>query len=268
MLSTTSRSTTRTRLVARSAVALVTAPMTLVLMSGAAFAEQSAQGAAASAVSKGDAHASEQAAPHAAEAAPGVAEASAVAAAPAVADLTQPQPLSNADQNGTGANPGTTAGCGSYCSTTVGTASANGEGDGTAGGKPCAGCVGKADNKNPKGQASSGSSDHNKGFKCDGNKGIGKGNPAHSTCTPGGGGGGETECPTGTFPTGAEGACEPPPSFGGGHVDLPPSFGSGTVDVPGTLPRTGDSTGVLGLAALGLLMSGSGLVVAARRRTT
>jgi LPXTG-motif cell wall-anchored protein len=93
--------------------------------------------------------------------------------------LTEPQPLSNADSNTGGANgqcPG-----GPYCSTRDGSASQNGNGGGKAVGKPCAGCVGKADNKNPKGQMPNGS-DHNKGYECDANKGIGRTNPAHTGC--------------------------------------------------------------------------------------
>jgi hypothetical protein len=96
-------------------------------------------------------------------------------------DPTDTQPLSNADSKGGGSNgqcPG-----GPYCSTRHGSASGNGNGDGKAVGKPCAGCVGKADNKNPKGQNPDGS-DHNKGYECDGNNGIGKTNPAHTGCTP------------------------------------------------------------------------------------
>ena len=96
--------------------------------------------------------------------------------------LTEVQPLSTADQSGTGANPGTTAGCGAYCSTRDGSASGNGVGDGKASGKPCAGCVGKADNKNPAGQYRDGS-DHNAGYECDRNQGVGQTNPAHSGCS-------------------------------------------------------------------------------------
>src|SRR3954452_25616646 len=96
-------------------------------------------------------------------------------------DPSQPQPPSNADQNPGGANgqcPG-----GPYCSTRDGSPSGNGNGNGNgkATGKPCAGCVGKADNKNPKGQMPNGS-DHNNGYECDGNNGIGKTNPAHTGC--------------------------------------------------------------------------------------
>src|SRR3954451_14192797 len=94
---------------------------------------------------------------------------------------SQPQPQSNADQNTGGANgqcPG-----GPYCSTRDGSPSGNGNGGGNATGKPCAGCVGNADNKNPKGQLPDGS-DHNNGYECDGNNGIGKTNPAHTGCKP------------------------------------------------------------------------------------
>jgi hypothetical protein len=96
--------------------------------------------------------------------------------------VTQPQPKSNADQNTGGAN----GDCGSYCSTRDGSPSKNGDPKGTGGGKatgkPCAGCVGKADNKNPPGQYKDGS-DHNAGYECDRNQGIGKTNPAHTGCT-------------------------------------------------------------------------------------
>ena len=85
-----------------------------------------------------------------------------------------------------GADPGGGAnGPGAYGSTCNGSASQNGNGGGGAKGKPCAGCVGNADDKNPPGQAPNGS-DHNAGYECDRNNGVGKGNPAHSGCTTGG----------------------------------------------------------------------------------
>src|SRR5436190_17468835 len=68
-----------------------------------------------------------------------------------------------------------------YASTCDGRASENGKGNGNANGKPCQGCVGNADNKNPPGQFPNGS-DHNAGYECDRNNGVGKGNPAHSSC--------------------------------------------------------------------------------------
>jgi hypothetical protein len=89
---------------------------------------------------------------------------------------TEPQPASNADFSGHGAND-----TGAYDSTRDGSPSRNGNGTGTAVGKPCAGCVGKADNKNPAGQSPNGS-DANKGYECDDNSGIGKTNPAHTGC--------------------------------------------------------------------------------------
>jgi len=46
--------------------------------------------------------------------------------------------------------------------------------------KPCAGCVGNADDKNPPGQSPN---DHNRGYECDQNQGVGQGNPAHTGCT-------------------------------------------------------------------------------------
>ena len=73
--------------------------------------------------------------------------------------------------------------CGAYCPNGVGLPSGNGNGDGNATGQPCAGCVGNADDKNPPGQFKDGS-DHNNGYECDGNNGIGKTNPAHTGCSP------------------------------------------------------------------------------------
>jgi hypothetical protein len=96
------------------------------------------------------------------------------------ASNNQPQPFSNADQNGNGANPGTNTTI-PYLSTRNGDPSLNGNGNGKSVGKPCAGCVGKADNKNPPGQQPGGS-DHNAGYECDRNNGIGKSNPAHTLC--------------------------------------------------------------------------------------
>jgi hypothetical protein len=62
-----------------------------------------------------------------------------------------------------------------------GVASQNGNGGGKATGRPDAGCVGKADDKNPPGQYPDGS-DANNGYECDGNSGIAKTNPAHTGC--------------------------------------------------------------------------------------
>lgn len=70
---------------------------------------------------------------------------------------------------------------GPYDNTCDGSPSGNGNGNGRATGKPCAGCVGNADDKNPKGQYPNGS-DHNAGYECDRNHGIGRTNPAHTGC--------------------------------------------------------------------------------------
>ena len=149
--------------------------------------------------------------------------------------LTSPQPLSHADQTGHGANPGTLEGCGAYCSTRDGSPSLNGNGGGTATGKPCAGCVGKADNKNPKGQAPSGPVDHNNGYECDGNHGIGKGNPAHTACSA-------TDTPPPVVPPVVPPVCHgshtpppatTPPATGGTDV-TPPTTGGTDVTPPAT----------------------------------
>ena len=50
---------------------------------------------------------------------------------------------------------------------------------GNGGNGKCAGCTGKADDKAPGGQYPG---DHNNGYECDHNSGVGKGNPAHSKC--------------------------------------------------------------------------------------
>jgi hypothetical protein len=90
-----------------------------------------------------------------------------------------PQPLGNNEvPGGPGANNQTGN---QYASNGVGLPSGNGNGNGNATGKPCAGCVGNADNKNPPGQAVNGS-DHNAGYECDRNHGIGRSNPAHTGC--------------------------------------------------------------------------------------
>lgn len=73
---------------------------------------------------------------------------------------------------------------GAYDETCDGSPSKNGSDKGTAAGKPCAGCVGNADDKNPKGQAPSGT-DRNAGYECDRNQGVGKSNPAHTGCAAG-----------------------------------------------------------------------------------
>lgn len=84
---------------------------------------------------------------------------------------------SGKSDSGHGANQG-----GNYDNTCPAGDSQNGNGNGNANGRPCAGCVGNADDKNPPGQYPDGS-DSNNGYECDGNNGIGKTNPAHTGCT-------------------------------------------------------------------------------------
>ena len=108
--------------------------------------------------------------------APAPAPAKAQAAAPAAASNDKHVCSSKTVGNGGGAN-----GSGAYGSTCDGSASQNGNGGGTAAGKPCAGCVGSADDKNPPGQRPNGT-DRNAGYECDRNHGIGRGNPAHTAC--------------------------------------------------------------------------------------
>jgi len=83
-------------------------------------------------------------------------------------------PYDNPSGNGANHN-------GAYDDTCDGSASGNGNGGGNATGQPCAGCVGKADEKNPPGQAPD-ASDPNSGYECDSNSGIGQTNPAHTGC--------------------------------------------------------------------------------------
>ena len=134
--------------------------------------------AQAAANSPATAHAQSEEAPGMSADAPGAELARVtVAAQPGPQDLTQPQTPSNADFSGNGANVH-----GPYDSTRDGSPSGNGNGGGEAVGKPCAGCVGAADNKNPPGQLP-GPEDLNNGYECDGNHGIGPSNPAHTGCT-------------------------------------------------------------------------------------
>ena len=72
---------------------------------------------------------------------------------------------------------------GPYDPSGVGLPSGNGRSESNNGNRPCAGCVGRADAKNPPGQLPGGS-DSNRGYECDENQGIGKTNPAHSGCSP------------------------------------------------------------------------------------
>ena len=177
-------------------------------------------------------------------------------------DLTSPQPPSNADFSGNGSNTH-----GPYDSTRDGSPSGNGNGNGQAIGKPCAGCVGKADNKNPPGQLP-GPSDPNAGYECDTNHGIGRSNPAHTACTaatpPG------TPGTTGPGTPGAPGAQTVVAQSVGEVIPVAGSF-SGTLPLnapraaPKTLAFTGSNVEVPLEIGLGLLAAGGALYASSRR---
>jgi len=147
-------------------------------------------------------------------------------------DPSQPQPTSSADANSGGANgqcPG-----GPYCSTRDGSPSGNGNGNGAANGKPCAGCVGKADNKNPQGQKPN-ATDGNNGYECDGNHGIARTNPAHTGCTAATGPSPSPTATESTGPsTGPSGGPKPKPT----HTSKAPSPCVSTAASPCVLGET------------------------------
>jgi LPXTG-motif cell wall-anchored protein len=176
-------------------------------------------------------------------------------------DVNSPQPISKADANSGGANgqcPG-----GPYCSTRDGSPSGNGNGGGKAVGKPCAGCVGKADNKNPKGQMPD-ASDANAGYECDTNHGIARTNPAHTGCVPS-----TPECvPTPEVPCVSPPECVPTPEV---PCVSPPQAGPPTppqVSPPSHLPNTGAPADLVSLtaAAFASMLAGIGLLGWRRRR--
>jgi hypothetical protein len=82
----------------------------------------------------------------------------------------------NSKGNGANQSPGP------YDPTCTGAPSGNGKSTNNNSSKPCAGCVGNADSKNPPGQYPNGS-DPNAGYECDRNQGVGQTNPAHTGCT-------------------------------------------------------------------------------------
>jgi len=87
-------------------------------------------------------------------------------------------PNQHDNSNGGGANQSP----GPYDPSGCGLPSGNGKSTDNNSSKPCAGCVGNADAKNPPGQYPNGS-DPNAGYECDRNQGVGQTNPAHSGCT-------------------------------------------------------------------------------------
>ena len=167
---------------------------------------------------------------------------------------------------------------GEYDSTCDGTVGRQGGG----GNGKCAGCDGRADNKDPKGQSRN---DRNNGYECDNNGGIAKGNPAHSRCKapPAPEEPGET-CPDGR-PMPPSGKCNkpgnPPNPIDVPAPELPervlglkfrgvprvPAQVRGQRQRPGVLPFTGAGDTTTGYVLIGLgLMASGGLMIRPRRK--
>ena len=190
-------------------------------------------------------------------------------------DTDEAQPLSTADENEGGANGDCPEG--EYCSTRDGSDSENGAGDGEATGKPCAGCVGKADNKNPQGQMPNADEDGNRGYECDDNQGVGQGNPAHTGCASApdsDGAGDDAEV------AGEELVIQDGPAEGIGEAEVAgvemlvarPGQGAGSAGMPAAagplaaiLPATGSGVLVGFAAVAGFLLLGAGTVLLRRR---
>lgn len=111
--------------------------------------------------------------------------------------------------------------------------------------KPADGSVGNADDKAPPGQSPN---DKNKGYECDGNKGVGKGNPAHSGCP---------EEPTTPDPDDPD---DPDDVLG-------VQFSRTNAAVAGgSLARTGGEQRSMATTALAFILTGIILVAVSRRR--
>jgi hypothetical protein len=165
---------------------------------------------------------------------------------------SQPSCTNTHDASFTGNGSNTS---GAYDSTCDGSASLNGNGE-SGDGRPCAGCVGSADNQNMRGQMPD-ASDHNKGYECDGNSGIARGNPAHTACPP-------VTPPPGPPPPPPP---PPPPSVKVlGEVERPVAVAPVEVEQE-ELAFTGMTSEPLIFAALGLAALGGVLILAGRKRT-
>ena len=190
-------------------------------------------------------------------------------------DVNNPQPPSHADQQPGGANGDQCTGSSKavYCSTRDGSPSLNGSGGGQAVGKPCAGCVGKADNKNPPGQETvdpAGTFPDN-GYECDHNQGIGRTNPAHTGCVnsppPVVCDSTVDDCspvpPTACVPTEANHFCSD--VLGVKHTKTPRVLAEREVGTPRALPFTGVNASLALLLGFLAVAAGGALLIAARR---
>lgn len=162
---------------------------------------------------------------------------------------------------GSGANTG-----GAYDDTCEPAPSGNGNGGGKATGKPAAGTVGKADEKNPPGQQP-GPNDKNKGYECDGNKGIARTNPAHTGCATT-----NNPPPDDETDTQVEGETltrvTPKTTTTGSSTPATEVLGVVFERPAGSLAVTGTEVKGTALAGAALVLLGSAFVLAARRRRT
>jgi hypothetical protein len=133
-------------------------------------------------------------------------------------------------------------------------------------GPPADGSVGNADDKAPGGQHGN---DKNKGYECDSNKGVGKGNPAHtgtcSTDTNTNTGGCTGVCDTTTTtPTTAPGE-EPIADEVLGLTEEMPAAPAAAAPAATQLAFTGITADVLGFLGLALVAFGAAFMLIARR---
>ena len=162
---------------------------------------------------------------------------------------------------GSGANTG-----GAYDDNCQPAPSGNGNGGGKATGKPAAGTVGKADEKNPPGQQP-GPNDKNNGYECDGNKGIARTNPAHTGCKT------TTNNPppddeTETKVEGESLTRVTPKTTTTSSTPATEVLGVVFERPAGTLAVTGAEVKGTAVAGMTLVLLGSALALAARRRQT
>lgn len=166
---------------------------------------------------------------------------------------------------------GANSGCGNYCPTEDHDHQGNGH-------APQDGTKGRADSKNPPGQAPDGG-DSNAGYECDRQTGVGDGNPAHTGCTatP------TTPAPTAPVPSDRS---TPTPIVQPPHATSTPVAPHATatsspgvhpqrggqpsvlpIPTAGQLPVTGVNLGRLALFAIIFILAGTAMVIAWERRS-
>jgi hypothetical protein len=136
-------------------------------------------------------------------------------------------------------------------------------------GPPADGSVGNADDKTPGGQSNG--DNPNKGYECDDNQGVGKGNPAHTGCTTSttsqtGSSGCVGVCDTTTTTTTTVPGEEPSAEVLGLTEEAPAAPGAAPAAAPATqLAFTGITADVLGFLGLALVAFGAAFMLVARR---